>query len=246
MSDVSIVPPPPPPPPPPSSGPAQTSTFDFVQPFAFVFQDERWVQKVLIGGLFYLAAFLLIGIFFILGYCARLTRNVIAGVARPLPEWDDLGTYFADGVKLVVVGLLYVLPFIVIFCALFIPAGIIGAIGEHHDNDFAQFAGGTAMSCMWCLVFPISMALSFWLPAALTFAIVEDRIGAAFEFGRIWSYVKNNFVNYLLAFVVYLVARFAVPFGMLLFCVGIVFVAFWSMVVAAYAFGNAYRLSPVK
>lgn len=246
MSDASIVPPPPPPPPPPTAGSSQTNSFDFVQPFAFVFQDERWVQKVLIGGLFYIAAFLLIGIFFILGYCARLARNVIAGVPKPLPEWDDLSTYFVDGVKLAVVGLLYILPFIIIFCAVFIPAGIIGAIGERHDNDFAQFASGTMATCLWCLVVPLSLALSFWLPAALTFAVVEDRIGAAFEIGRIWRYIKNNFVNYLLAFLVYLVARFAVPFGAILFCIGIVFTAFWSMVVAAYAFANAYRLSPVK
>src|SRR5438552_19150065 len=55
----------PPPPPPRSTTPA----FDFIQPFAFTFQDERWLQKVLIGGLFYIAAFFLVGVFFIMGYC---------------------------------------------------------------------------------------------------------------------------------------------------------------------------------
>src|SRR5438874_112303 len=152
MSDVSVVAPPPPPPPPRSS----SGAFDFVQPFAFVFQDERWVQKVLIGGLFYIAAFLLIGVFFILGYCARLARNVIAGVARPLPEWDDLGTYFADGVKLVCAGLGYTLPLVVILAAVMIPAGVLTAISENR-SDFAQFAGGTMMSCVWCLFIPISL-----------------------------------------------------------------------------------------
>src|SRR5256885_15302463 len=96
MSEVNAYPPPPPPPPP--SRPASPA-FDFIQPFAFVFQDERWVTKVLLGGLFYLAGFFIVGIFFILGYCARLARNVIAGVEKPLPEWDDLGVYFTDGVK---------------------------------------------------------------------------------------------------------------------------------------------------
>lgn len=238
---------PPPPPPPPAPPPRSSSTsFDFVQPFAFVFQDARWVQKVLIGGLFYIAAFLLIGIFFIFGYCMRLARNVIADVPNPLPEWDDLGTYFVDGLKLFCVGLLYVLPIVIVLIAVMIPAGVLTAISEHHDNDFAQFAGGTMMTCVWCLFFPFSLAMSFWLPAALTFAVVEDRIGAAFEFGRIFRYIKLNFVNYLLAFVVYLVARFAVPFGAILLCIGIVFTAFWSLLVASYAFAYAYRLSPSK
>ena len=242
MSDVSVVAPPPPPPPPRSS----STSFDFVQPFAFVFQDERWVQKVLIGGLFYIAAFILIGVFFIFGYCARLARNVIAGLERPLPEWDDLGTYFADGVKLFCVGLLYALPLIILVLVVIIPAGVLSAIGEHRGNDVAQFAGGTMMTCIWCLIFPISLAMSFWMPAALLFAVIEDRIGAAFEFRRIFNYIKTNFANYLLAFVVYLVARFAVPFGAILLCIGVVFTAFWSLLVAAYAFGYAYRLSPTK
>jgi len=247
--DYTEPPPPPPPPPPPSSS---SGGFDFVQPFAFVFQDERWVQKVLIGGLFYIAAFLLIGLFFIAGYCAKLARNVIAGVSRPLPEWDDLGTYLTDGVKLFCVGLIYFLPLFLILLAVLIPAGVLTAIGdqigEHHrgGGDLANFAGGTMMTCVWCLFFPISLALSFWMPAAMLFAIVEDRIGAAFQFTKIFNFIKANFVNYLLAFVVMLVARFAVPFGMILLCIGIVFTAFWSFLVTTYAFASAYRLSPTK
>jgi len=244
MSDVSVIAPPPPPPPPPPR--ATTPVFDFVQPFAFTFQDERWLQKVLIGGLFYLAAFFLVGVFFILGYCARLTRNVVAGVERPLPEWDDLGTYFADGVKLFCVMLLYAVPFIVIICAFAIPAGIFSAISENRGNDLAQFFAGTLATFVWCLAFPIGLAMSFWIPGALLFAIIEDRIGAAFEFARIFNFIRNNFVNYLLAFLVMYLVRFIVPFGMILFCIGMIFTAFWSMVVTTYAFAQAYRVSPTK
>lgn len=236
----SYVPPQPPPPPPVSPARAQ---FDFVKPFAFVFQDPRWVTKILIGGLFYIAAFLVIGIFFILGYCARLTRNVIADVPNPLPEWDDLGEYFAEGVGLVVIGIVFVLPVMLIAAAIFIPAVIAAGASE---SEIAKNLSGGAMGCAWCLIFPLSLAISFFMPGALTLAVVERRFTAAFEFGRLWRYIKGNFANYLLAFVVYLVARFAAPLGLVLFCVGIVFTAFWAMVVATYAFATAYRLSPVK
>jgi hypothetical protein len=241
MSDVSVIAPPPPPPP-----RATTPVFDFIQPFAFTFQDERWLQKVLIGGLFYIAAFFLVGVFFIMGYCARLARNVIAGVERPLPEWDDLGTYFTDGVKLFCVMLLYAVPFIAIICAFLIPAGIFSAISENRGNDIAQLFAGTLATAIWCLAFPIGLAMSFWIPGALLFAMIEDRIGAAFEFARIFNFIRNNFVNYLLAFLVTYLVRFIVPFGAILFCIGIVFTAFWSMVVTTYAFAQAYRLSPTK
>ena len=96
--------------------------------------------------------------------------------------------------------------------------------------------------CGWCFFVPISFALSFWLPAALLFAAVEQRFGAAFEFGRIYQFIKINFVNYLIAFVVFLIARFAAGFGLILFCIGVVLTAFWSMIVSTYAFAYAYRL----
>lgn len=244
MSEFSSVAPPPPPPPPPPPRPS-SAQFDFVRPFAFVFEDERWIHKVLVGGLFYIAAFVLIGLFFIAGYCARLTRNVIAGMDRPLPEWDDLSTYFTDGVKLAVVGLGYTLPLMALVFAIIIPAGVLGAIAGDR-NAAAQLASGGMFTCVWCLFIPISLAMSFWLPGALLFAIVEDRISAGFDFKRIYNFIKNNFVNYLMAFVVMMVVRFIVPFGMILLCIGIVFTAFWSFVVSAYAFAQAYRQSPTK
>src|SRR6185369_613047 len=108
------------------------------------------------------------------------------------------------------------------------PAGIFSAISEGR-NEAVQWASGMMVSCVWCLIFPLSLAMSIWLPAALLFVVIEDRIGAAFEFSRIFNYIRNNFVNYLLAFLVAMVARFAVPFGVILFCIGIVFTAFWAM-----------------
>lgn len=208
-----------------------------------MFQDPRWITKIAIGGLFYLAAFFLIGMFFIMGYCARLTRNVIAGVPNPLPEWDELGEYFAEGFGLCVIAFAYMLPVIVLVAMIFVPAILVGGLT---DQEALRNAAGGAMSCAWCLVFPLSFIISFFLPGGLLLAIVDRRFAAAFEFGRLWAFIRGNFANYLLAYVVYLVARFAVPFGLILFCIGIIFTAVWAMVVASYAFGQAYRLSPVK
>jgi hypothetical protein len=236
-TDLTPSPPPPPPPPPPRSDPG---AYDFVQPFAFVFQDPRWVTKVLIGGLFYIAAIFIVGIFFILGYCAKLCRNVVANDPQPLPEWDDLGGYFAEGVRLFFVGFCYVLPLISLVIALIIPAILAGSIAG--PDDLRRAVAGGMASCVWCLFVPISLALSFWLPAAMLFASVEQRFGAAFEFGRIYQFIKVNFVNYLIAFVVYLIARFAAGVGIMLFCIGVVLTAFWAMIVSTYAFAYAYRL----
>jgi Protein of unknown function (DUF4013) len=200
------------------------------------------VQKVLLGGLFMLASVFIVGAFFVYGYMARLVRNVIAGVANPLPEWDDLGEYFSEGLRLFCVALVYTLPLIVLTMLFIVPS----IVAQSSDNDALRNLGGGMAACVWCLIFPLSLAMALWLPGALLFAIVERRFGAAFEFGQIAAFIKGNIGNYLLAFVVWLVVRMIVPFGMILLCVGIFFTGFWALVVAGYAFAQTWRLAPLR
>ena len=79
MSEGIYTPPPPPPPPPPAPSASPAGAFDFAKPFTFVFEDPRWVPKILFGGLFVLLGFFIVGWFFLLGYFARFARNVVAG-----------------------------------------------------------------------------------------------------------------------------------------------------------------------
>jgi hypothetical protein len=246
MSEVTYVPPPPPPPPPPavppSLPPRDPNDFDFGKPFTFVFDDPQWLNKILLGGLFYLAGFLLIGWFFILGYCAKLARNVIAGVQHPLPEWDDLGGYFVEGARLIGVAIVYSVPMIAIVFTFIVPAIIMDSTG----NDVAEVIGSGMAGCLWCLMVPLSLAMLIFLPASMLFAAVEQRFSAAFEFGRIWSFIKTNIGNYLLAVVIYLIARFLGGFGIFLLCIGVIFTGFWAMLVTAHGFAQVYRIATTK
>lgn len=241
MSIVAPEPPPPPPPPPPPS--TTPPTFDFVRPLAFVFDDPRWIAKILLGGVFVLASAFLIGIFFVYGYMARLVRNVIDGVEHPLPEWEDLGEYFAEGLRLFFVTLLYSLPFAIIAGIFIIPAAMMGSLNE----DAMRQWGGGMMSCFMCILFPLGLALAIWMPGALIMAVVSRSFSAGFEFSRIWAFIRANIGNYLLAFVIWIIARFAASIvGLAALCIGILFTEFWAMVVGAYAFAQTYRLSTVK
>ena len=69
------------------------------------------------------------------------------------------------------------------------------------------------------------------MPASLLYAAVERRFGAAFEFRRIWPFIKDNIGNYLLAIVVYLIARFLGGIGIFFFCIGVIFTGFWAFTV---------------
>jgi Protein of unknown function (DUF4013) len=98
------------------------------------------------------------------------------------------------------------------------------------------------MTCAWCLFFPLSLLFAFYIPAALLFAVAERDFGAAFQVGRIIGFIRDNAGNYVVAFVVYLIARFAAPLGLMMCCIGVVFTAFWAFLVATHAFAQAYRL----
>lgn len=235
-SPGSYVPPTPPPPPPPVQ--PQEPRFDFAKSFSFVFEDPDWVKKILIGGLMYLASFLIVGMFFVMGYLAKLVRNVVDGVARPLPDWDDLGGYFADGLKLFVVGLLYMLPAIVII-GLMVGGAVIM---EEASSD----AGGCLVGLMWLIIFPLYLFIMIIMPAAMVYVMTTGEISAAFQFSRIFAFIKANAANYALAVATYLIANFISQFGIILLCIGVVFTAFWSMVVTFYAFAQAYRLAKVR
>jgi hypothetical protein len=213
--------------------------FDFAKPFSYVFDDPEWLSKILIGGLFYIAGFLIIGWFFILGYVARTTRNVIAGNPRPLPEWENLGDFFNEGLRLFGVMLCIILPIVVLAIGVMIPAGILSSV----DNDGVAAIGGLMSGTIACLIVPLSLAVTFFMPAMLLFAVVEQRFGAAFEFGRIWPFIKQNIGNYVLAIVVYLIARFLGGFGIFLLCIGVVFTGFWSFLITAHGFAQVYRLA---
>lgn len=236
MSEVPYPPAIPPPPPPVTPAKPQ---FDFAAPFRYVFDDPEWLQKILIGGLFYLAGFLVVGWFFVLGYVAQVARNVVAGVERPLPVWQDVGTFFVEGARLIGVVLVYVLPLIVLAFGIMIPAGILSGV----DNDAANILGSLMGGAMACVFMPLTLLVTFFLPASLLFTAVEQRFGAAFEYRRIWPFIKANIGNYLMAIVVYLIARFIGGFGIMLLCIGVVFTAFWSFLITTHAFAQVYRLA---
>ncbi len=239
MSDAQYIPPPPPPSTPPpappvASGPPQ---FDFGKPFSYVFDDPRWLQKILIGGLFYLASFLLVGWFFILGYLAQVARNLVADVKLPLPEWEDLGGFFNEGLRLFGISLIYCVPALFLM-AVIIPASILGDM----DNPALQAFGAVA-GCVACLFVPLILVTVFFLPAAMMLAVVERRFGAAFEFGRIWQFVRNNIGNYLLAILIHIIAQHLGGFGVALLCIGVIFTGFWSFLITVHGFAQAYKLA---
>jgi len=235
-----------------TAAPAPSGTVDFGRAFTSVTEDPDWIKKILIGGAFMLLSSVLVGVPFVLGYFSQTLRNVVAGAARPLPEWDDLGGIFSEGLRLTAVYLVYVLAVGVVFgglgCLLASPAMLLGGArsAEFDPSQAIGAIGGLAMVALYGLFMLVSLAMAVYLPAAIARAALRGTVRDGFEWRANLDFIRANLGNYLLSIVVYLAASLLAQFGIVLCCVGLFPAVFWSYVVFANALGQTIRLNPAS
>lgn len=230
--------------------PAGSPPIDFGRCFRFVTEDPDWVKKLLIGGVFTLLSPLLVGTFFVAGYSVRFLRRVVAGEPRPMPEWDDLGGLFGDGLKLVGAYFLFVMGMVavvlVLGCLVGVVAAGIGGLSNLSEGAASAAAalGGLGLVGAYAVLALFGLLAAIFLPAVFVRVALMDRFEEAFAFREAFRFIQRNLGNYLLSLVFYLVANFASQFGALLCCVGIFPAVFWSYLVLGYALGETVRLNP--
>jgi len=232
-----------------SAAPAPAGTVDFGRSFTFVTEDPEWVKKILIGGAFAVACLLLVGVPFVLGYFSRTLRNVVAGEPRPMPEWDDLGGLFNEGLRLTAVYLLYTLGIVAVLaafgCVLTLPLTLLSGSGAR-PSEALGLLGGLGIVALYGVLMLVSLALAVYLPAAIARSALRGTVADGFAWREVLGFIRANLGNYLLTLVIYLLASFLSQFGMVLCCVGIFPAAFWGYMVLAAALGQTVRLSPVQ
>lgn len=232
-----------------TASPPPTGSVDFGRSFTFVTEDPEWVKKILIGGVFTLACALLVGVPFVLGYFSRTLRNVVAGEPRPMPEWDDLGGIFNEGLRLTAVYLLYALAVVAVVAALgcVVMLPVMALSGHGGDpSEALGLLGGLGIVGLYGLVMVASLALAVYLPAALARSALRGTVADGFAWRETLGFIQANLGNYLVSLVIYLLASFVSQFGIVLCCVGIFPAAFWAYMVLAVALGQTVRLSPVR
>lgn len=174
---------------------------DVAKAFTYFADDERWLGKLVIGILVSLASFLILPGFLLSGYMVGITRNVMNGEKRPLPEWEDLGTLFMDGLSIVVASFVYTLPFWLLTCIAFVTT--IGFGGLSEATQLSEDAVVAGIFATWgliaCLFLIFMLAFFFISPAIVIQYVREGNIGACFRFGEVLAIVRDNFGDILIA-----------------------------------------------
>lgn len=100
---------------------------------AFEYSAKDW-KTLIILGILCLFSFLLIPAFLITGYNYRVINQAVHGVINgkdPLPDFDDLISMFVDGVKVVIVEIVYlILPAIIFLIFVVIAGQLTGALSS--------------------------------------------------------------------------------------------------------------------
>lgn len=216
---------------------------DIGSAFTYMFDDERWVAKIAIGGgLIFVGILLspiLIGLLLFLpisGYMLEALKNVRDGRATPLPEWTDWGGLFRKGLIVFLIGLVYNIPALIFAC---LSAGVNFGIQEA-DPDLAATLG-IAVACLSCIQVILSLIANALLPAAIIRYADYDTFGSAFQFGEIWSFISSNIGDYIIVILLTWVAGFIAILGLILCIIGVLFTGFWSVLVSANLYGQLAR-----
>ena len=209
-------------------------TLDIGKSFTYMFEDESWIMKIVVGGIL---LFIPIVNFMVLGYIVEALKRSADGMDVPLPEWDDFGGKFMKGLMVFLILLVYSIPSIVLGCCTFALLPLVG------DNESVAAMMSLVTLCGNCLVFVWSIVVAVVWPAALIRYSVTGEFMSAFQFGELFSFIKSNVANYIVAIILAGVAGFIAGFGTIACVVGVLFTMFWAYLVMAHVLGQVQRES---
>jgi hypothetical protein len=202
---------------------------DIGSSFTYMFQDKDWIKKILIGGV---VGFIPIVNFAAIGYMVQIIRNVRDGQTLPLPEWDEFGKYFVDGLWRFLIFLVWAIPIIVVACLSGIGTAAVG------DSGDLQGAYGVVSACFSCLMVLWGFVIAAASPAIMIRFAESGQFNAGFQFGEIFSFISANLGNYIIVIILVWVAGLIASLGVILCVIGVIFTQFWSYLVAGNLMGQ--------
>ncbi len=216
---------------------------DVGKSLSFVFEDKRWLEKTLIGGLILLGTLalswtiigLFVGIGLLYGYMVEVVRNVRRRQPYPLPEWDQWGDKIVLGLKYLVVSFIWSLPLLLVMIPLFILAIFVGESGS--DTTAGIFA--ILLVCATCVVLLYSLFLLLVSPGITIRFAERGNIADGLAVSSILNFTREHLGDVILAAIVILAVQLLAGIvGVVLCGIGLLFTNFWATVVTGHVYGQ--------
>ncbi|HOA22044.1 MAG TPA: DUF4013 domain-containing protein [Anaerolineaceae bacterium] len=207
---------------------------NFGKAFTYIFDDPKWLDKIIIPILFSLIP--VVGMFVLMGYVLRTTRNVAEGVEYPLPQCD-FGDDLALGFKFFVVNLVYAaIP--LLLGLLMIPLGIAA------DNSASTpVLPIIVIILITFLLVLYGIAWSLIMPVVQANFAVKGTIAAGIDIKTIFKMFMKNISAWLLVFAGLIVAGIIAPLGSIALFIGVFITSMYAQLMTAHLAGQAYALT---
>lgn len=206
---------------------------DIGKAFTFIFDDDDAIKKLLIGVVVFLIPIVNFAGF---GYLVQLVKNVEEGLESPLPEWDNFGGYFIDGLKVLIGLLVYSIPMLLVGCALVVSSI---AIQEGVNPADADTMMSIVSVCLSCFILIFALLPYIFMPAIFVRFAETGELSSVFRIGELWSFIQQDIGSYaivlLLSFVVF---SFLAPLGVIACFIGAFFTQWWAYLIFGHLTGQ--------
>lgn len=213
---------------------------NYSKPITYMFNDPKWVYKTLIGVVILFVPILNLAF---LGYCIAVIRKSAKGWDE-LPEWDEIGEKFLDGLKFYLAQLIYTLPISLIVMGLTALA-VIPILTSRSDSNGAVVLWilfGVLLVGALSLISLYSVVLTIIQPALLIQYSKKGTFGSFFHFKEIFGVISGNAGNYFLMLLMTIAIGLIASAAMLVINSILGFVPFlgWALTVPASLFCSAW------
>ncbi len=207
---------------------------DFGKAFTFIFDDERWFDKLIVPVLVSLIP--VVGGLAFTGYILRTIKNVIQNEVNPLPDFE-FGEDLSRGFRLFLIGLVYSLPIMLVVGLALIP------MLRLNSNESLSALAVIFLVLAFLLMIAYSLFLMLIQPIMTANFAVKDTFASGFELGLFFKRLGNNFVAWLIVYAGIFLAGIISPVGSILFFVGVLLTTAYSQLMVAHLTGQAYAAS---
>lgn len=206
---------------------------DYADAFGFLFKRPGGVQAIFIGGILLMFSFLILPLLVALGWGVALGRATAAGDPE-LPRFQ-VGMA-ADGLKAVVIMLLYSIPIVVVYFLALIPMFLMSSDSSEGSPLFIFSTFG-----MMLLFMAYALALVAIQPALFAVFIADGTIGSCFRFQRIKDLIKTWGGDYAAAAAIVFGMSYVGQFGFILLFIGVFFTMFYHLAFTSHISGQLAR-----